>query len=59
IANTLGIKNDQIIAYTEGLTLTKSGTAEDKKFRSNLQTILSQHEDLDVDMINSLTNQLF
>ena len=59
IANTLGIQNDQIVAYNEGYTLTQSGSTEEKTFRNNLQTILSQAENLDADVINSMSNQLF
>ena len=33
IANTLGIQNDQIVAYDEGYTLTQSGSTEEKTFR--------------------------
>ena len=58
-ANILGIKNDQIVAYNEGLTLTNAGTAEDKKFRDNLKTIISEHPDIDLDVINQITGQLF
>ena len=59
IANTLGIQNDQIVAYNEGYTLTQSGSTEEQTFRNNLQTILSQAENLDEDVINSMSNQLF
>ncbi len=59
IANTLGIQNDQIVAYDEGYTLTQSGSTEEKTFRKNLQTILSQSEQLEGDVIDSMTNQLF
>ena len=59
IANTLGIQNDQIVAYNEGYTLTQSGSTEEQTFRNNLQTILSQAENLDADVINSMSNQLF
>ena len=59
IANTLGIKNDQIVAYNEGYDLTRQGSTEEKTFRNNIKTILSQSENLEGDVIDSMTNQLF
>ena len=59
IANTLGIQNDQIVAYNEGYTLTQEGSTEEKTFRNNIKTILSQSENLEGDVIDAMTNQLF
>ena len=58
-ANILGIKTDQLVAYNDGYKLTQEGSTEEKNFRKNIKAIISQNENLDEDVINSMTNQLF
>ena len=57
-AKVLGILPEDIVAYSEGLNLTKTGDAKDKKFRKNLQSILEQELDTP-DLFNSITHELF
>ena len=57
-AKVVGILPEDIVAYSEGLNLTKTGDAKDEKFRKNLQSILEQELDTP-DLFNSMTHELF